>query len=128
MTKVRPTVVWVSGRSKTGKTAFAKLLSKMGVRIFSTDSCVRGLARWCPEYDVKQKAKESVPARIGRFWDWVLEEKGEDYLASLLLNPLHGFNPDSEISIIEGYVPLLAQRKVIEVLTKQKNFWVWIAT
>ena len=62
------------------------------------------------------------PPKIGHFLDWAVLAGKTEYVAFKLLSH---FVPNDGVSIIEGYMPLSIQEKVMSVL-ESRGVFVWL--
>ena len=122
----QPTVLWVSGAPNFGKSHVSKLLTKeSGVVSFRTDNFIVRLPDWCEDDQLLKEWNKHGRRNIGAFLDRVVRHKKTGYLAGKMLDKTHGFTPGPGLSIIEGYMPISIQDKVMATL-ETRGCFVWV--
>ena len=130
---LEPSVLWISGLPSSGKSAFGNMLRRIlhvdacGF-LFSTDQWVRTLRQHCQDEHVVMESERYGAAKIGTFLDKAVKDGKGDVISQALLETIKSrMSPEPTLLVIEGYMHMSIQRRIMDVL-QQEGFHVWVAT
>ena len=127
MSKIEPTVLWISGRGGLGKSVLGQLLKSNNIPLFESDLFVEELEGWCSEIPLLVEYSEYVPARIGCWLHLVAQQDEVERFVDLFFDQEHGFRVQAPICSIEGFMPYMLQKKIVERM-EADACRVWVAS
>jgi hypothetical protein len=134
----KPIVLCIFGHGGDGKSTFAHLVRQGNVNVFSTDKFVWKLTEdWHDSLQLRELAQLHVPSTVDQFIRKVEsnEATGKEFVR-LFFDPTHGFNFQTPLSAIEGYLRYIgndakvpAIRLELEIVSelKKRGYKVWVA-
>jgi hypothetical protein len=123
--RLQPMVLWISGQPGDGKSELGVQLERRGVPLFLTDYFVMALPDWCEDAFIVGHYNECGVNAVDAFLDRMVEQQRAAAMAKLFLDPERGFRPAGPLSVIEGYMPLEIQRRVMAEL-EASGCYVWV--